>query len=66
MKQAVGAAEAGKRFIAITDPGSKMQKVAEGGRFPAHISSVFRASAGAIRRSRISAWFRRDSGSGPT
>jgi transaldolase / glucose-6-phosphate isomerase len=29
VKQAVGAAEAGKRFIAITDPGSKMQKVAE-------------------------------------
>jgi len=29
VKQAVGAAEAGKRFIAITDPGSQMQKVAE-------------------------------------
>ena len=29
VKQTVGAAEAGKRFIAITDPGSKMQKVAE-------------------------------------
>ncbi len=29
VKQAVGAAEAGKRFIAITDPGSNMQKVAE-------------------------------------
>ena len=29
VKQAVGAAEAGKRFIAITDPGSHMQKVAE-------------------------------------
>ncbi len=28
-KQTVGAAEAGKRFIAITDPGSKMQQVAE-------------------------------------
>jgi transaldolase/glucose-6-phosphate isomerase len=27
--QVVGAAEAGKRFIAITDPGSKMQHVAE-------------------------------------
>jgi len=27
--KAVGAAEAGKRFIAITDPGSHMQKVAE-------------------------------------
>ena len=29
VKQSVGAAEAGKRFIAITDPGSQMQKVAE-------------------------------------
>jgi transaldolase/glucose-6-phosphate isomerase len=29
VKQAVGAAEAGKRFIAVTDPGSHMQKVAE-------------------------------------
>ncbi|HTD23433.1 MAG TPA: bifunctional transaldolase/phosoglucose isomerase [Terriglobales bacterium] len=29
VKQVVGEKEAGKRFIAITDPGSKMQKVAE-------------------------------------
>src|ERR1700693_4833262 len=29
VKQAVGVAEAGKRFIATTDPGSQMQKVAE-------------------------------------
>jgi len=29
VKQLVGAAEAGKRFIAVTDPGSQMQKVAE-------------------------------------
>jgi len=28
-KQAVGAADAGNRFIAITDPGSKLQQVAE-------------------------------------
>lgn len=33
VKDAVGAAEAGKRFIAITDPGSHMQKVAEGDGF---------------------------------
>lgn len=33
IKQTVGAAEAGKRFIAITDPGSKMQQVAEGDGF---------------------------------
>ena len=31
-KQAVGADKAGSHFIAITDPGSKMQKVAEGDR----------------------------------
>jgi len=29
VKSVVGAVEAGKRFIAITDPGSKMQRVAE-------------------------------------
>jgi transaldolase/glucose-6-phosphate isomerase len=33
MKEAVGAEEAGNRFIAITDPGSKMQQVAEGDGF---------------------------------
>src|ERR1700690_513116 len=33
VKQAVGAAGAGERFIAITDPGSKMQQVAEGDGF---------------------------------
>jgi transaldolase/glucose-6-phosphate isomerase len=33
VKEAVGAAEAGQRFIAITDPGSKMQKVAESDHF---------------------------------
>jgi transaldolase/glucose-6-phosphate isomerase len=32
-KRAVGAEEVGSRFIAITDPGSKMQKVAERDRF---------------------------------
>jgi transaldolase / glucose-6-phosphate isomerase len=32
-KKAVGADKAGSHFIAITDPGSKMQKVAEGDRF---------------------------------
>jgi glucose-6-phosphate isomerase len=32
-QQAVGADKAGSHFIAITDPGSKMQKVAEGDRF---------------------------------
>ena len=33
VKQAVGEKEAGNRFIAITDPGSKMQSVAEGDKF---------------------------------
>jgi transaldolase/glucose-6-phosphate isomerase len=33
VKQVVGDKEAGNRFIAITDPGSKMQQVAEGDRF---------------------------------
>ena len=33
IKKKVGAAEVGKRFIAITDPGSKMQQVAEGDKF---------------------------------
>jgi transaldolase/glucose-6-phosphate isomerase len=33
MKEAVGEKEAGNRFIAITDPGSKMQQVAEGDGF---------------------------------
>jgi len=33
VKQKVGAAEAGKRFIAVTDPGSKFEQVAEGDHF---------------------------------
>jgi transaldolase/glucose-6-phosphate isomerase len=33
VKQAIGADKAGSRFIAITDPGSKMQHVAEGDHF---------------------------------
>ena len=32
-KQTVGAHEAGRQFVAITDPGSKMQQVAEGDKF---------------------------------
>ena len=32
-KQAVGADKAGSRFVAVTDPGSKMQQVAEGDHF---------------------------------
>jgi transaldolase / glucose-6-phosphate isomerase len=33
VKQTLGADKAGNRFIAITDPGSKMQQVAEGDKF---------------------------------
>jgi glucose-6-phosphate isomerase len=33
VKQTIGADKAGSRFIAITDPGSKMQQVAEGDHF---------------------------------
>jgi transaldolase / glucose-6-phosphate isomerase len=33
VKKKVGAGEVGNRFIAITDPGSKMQQVAEGDKF---------------------------------
>jgi transaldolase / glucose-6-phosphate isomerase len=33
VKQAMGADKAGSRFLAITDPGSKMQKVAESDKF---------------------------------
>src|SRR5262249_40375104 len=33
VKKKVGASEVGNRFIAITDPGSKMQSVAEGDKF---------------------------------
>ena len=33
VKQTVGEAEAGSRFIAVTDPGSKMEEVAKGDKF---------------------------------
>src|SRR3546814_20194703 len=40
VKQVVGPAQAGSRFIAITDPGSKMQQVAEADPFPQDPKSV--------------------------
>ena len=40
VKQAVGAERAGRHFIAITDPGSSLQKVAEGDRFRAILPGV--------------------------
>jgi len=33
VKEALGAEEAGRRFIAVTDPGSKFEQIAEGDRF---------------------------------
>ncbi len=39
-KGAVGATEAPKRFVAITDPGSSLEKAARDRRLPAHLSRV--------------------------
>ena len=47
----------GSRFIAITDPGSKMQKVAESDGLKGFVT-VGHRSAAAIRRCPISAWRR--------
>jgi transaldolase / glucose-6-phosphate isomerase len=58
-KQVVGADKAGSHFIAITDPGSKMQQVAEGDRFRHIFFGRSLRSAGAIPRFHISAWCRR-------
>ena len=37
VKQAVGAEKAGSRFIAVTDPGSKLEQVARGRWLPPHL-----------------------------
>jgi len=50
--------KASEHFVAITDPGSKMQKVAEGDRFR-HIFFGDPTIAGDTPRSLISAWFQR-------
>jgi len=55
VKAKVGEKEAGNRFIAITDPGSKMQQVAKL-ISSARSSWVCRASVDAIPRSPTSAW----------
>ncbi len=57
MQQTVGADKAGSHFIAVTDPGSKMQQVAEP-TVSATFSTACPPSAGAIPRCRISAWCR--------
>ena len=46
-------------FVAITDPGSTLQQVGRTRRLPRGSSSAGRRSAGATRRSPISAWSRR-------
>ena len=58
VKQVVGADRSRKRFIAITDPGSKMRAGRRGRRISATSSTACPASAGATPRSRISAWCR--------
>jgi len=50
--------KAGDRFIAVTDPGSKMQQVAESDKFR-HIFAGVPSIGGAIRRCRISEWCQR-------
>ena len=50
---------AGAHFVAITDPGSSLEKVARRATASATCSTGCRASAGAIRCCRISAWCRR-------
>ena len=47
VKSKVGEKEVGNRFIAVTDPGSKMQKVAEGDNFR-HLSWACQASVDGI------------------
>ena len=46
VKQVVGAAEAGKHFIAVTDPGSQHAESGRGQRLPAHLLRSCRPSAG--------------------
>jgi len=57
MKKAVGDEKAGSHFLAITDPGSKMEQVAKADGFR-HIFYGDRGLAGAIRRCRTLAWWR--------
>ncbi len=58
VKQTIGAERAGSRFIAITDPGSKMQQVAEADRFR-HIFYRCSEHRGALLGAcRTSAWCR--------
>ena len=57
VKRAVGADTAGSRFIAVTDPGSSLQKIADD--TFAILRLAFRVSVDAIRCCRISGWYPR-------
>ena len=56
--KAIGADKAGHRFIAVTDPGSSLEKVAARQGFRPHLPWRAHASADAIRCCRRSAWCR--------
>ena len=55
---AVGANAAGGHFVAVTDPGSKLEQERDRATASARSSMAIRPSAGAIRCCRISAWCR--------
>ena len=57
--EAIGADKAGHRFIAVTDPGSSLEKVATKHRALPASSTAIRPSADAIRCCRRSGWCRR-------
>ena len=56
VERAVGADEAGSRFVAVTDPGSDLEKIARDGRVRAMSLPATRRSADAIPCCRPSAW----------
>ena len=56
VKQALGADKAGSRFVAITDPGSSLEKEARGRRLPPRLPGPEERSAAATPRSPTSAW----------
>ena len=57
--ETIGAEKAGHRFVAVTDPGSSLEKVATKQGFAPHLPRRSRPSAGAIRCCRRSGWCRR-------
>jgi len=65
IRQKVGDKEVGSHFIAVTDPGSKMEQVAKDGGFPSHLPRRSQQSAAATPRSLTSAPFPAPSWLGP-